>query len=115
MKQPTRRQILSDILDCFQGMYQWVCSPEHYSKYAHKAEALIELLEVVDCGSVGGFDRNNQSVVCNNHCCPKNATGFRLFDRFLMVLNKYSTNLTSVCGHNVEFFFKFFKKLALEK
>lgn len=33
-------------------MQQW----ENAAKYAAKADALIELLEVDDCGSIGGFD-----------------------------------------------------------
>lgn len=30
--------------------------------YLHQAEALIELLEVFDCGSVGGFDEGQQGL-----------------------------------------------------
>ena len=30
--------------------------------YIHRAEALIELLEVHDCGSVGGFDEGNKGL-----------------------------------------------------
>jgi hypothetical protein len=113
-KQPSRKEILTEILEDFQSMYQWVIvDPESYAKYANKAESLIELLEVVDCGSVGGFDTNNPSVIVlgDNYCMPKNPTGFKLFDRFLMILNKYDTKLSKVCDHDVSFFFKFFNEL----
>ena len=121
-KSPSRKEILTEILDCFQGMFQWLTTlPEHYTKYANQAEVLIELLEVVDCGSVGGFDRNNPSVVrpadgsylgSAGSCRPKvDETGFALFDRFLMVLRKYDTKLSPICGHDVYFFVEFFTML----
>lgn len=116
LKQPTRGRILEDISECFQQMYQWVVSqPDEYARYAAKAEALIEILEVVDCGSVGGFDNNNPSVIPAigfGEARPKELeTNFPLFDRYLMVLGKYGDAVLPTCGHSTEFFSKFFRDL----
>lgn len=35
---------------------------ENVLKYAHRAEALIEAVEVFDCGSVGGFDGGHRGT-----------------------------------------------------
>jgi hypothetical protein len=112
-KQPTRREILQDILECFQQIYQWnLWCPSNTLEYYHKAEALIELLEVVDCGSVGGFDYANASAIhTGTRLKPLDATGHELFDRFLMVLGKYPTKLNKVCDHSVEFFAEWLKNV----
>jgi hypothetical protein len=44
-------QYLDDLKDGFR-----MCPGEWVGTYIAKAEALIELLEIHDCGSVGGFD-----------------------------------------------------------
>lgn len=64
----TRRVVLKEIaaelhsLDSFnvtlvseqyQSLHRYQNAVGHY----HRAEALIELLEVLDCGSVGGYDK----------------------------------------------------------
>jgi len=61
-------------------MTQWVTtSPNTYNEYHNKAEVLIELLEIEDCGSTGGFDTDSPlPKICK----------YKLYDRFLAVLNK---------------------------
>ena len=65
-------KILDVIESEIQQMYQWSyqfaekrVKAEYVTNaiaHAHRAEALIELLEVHDCGSVGGFDEGNQGI-----------------------------------------------------
>lgn len=55
---PTREVILNEIFERIQQGFAW----HHYMTYRGienflKATALIELLEVFDCGSTGGFDK----------------------------------------------------------
>lgn len=55
----TRESILGTIEDNLETRDQWKES-ESWSnvlQYHNQAEALIELLEVSDCGSSGGFDK----------------------------------------------------------
>lgn len=49
-----------------------------YVRGLHKAEALIELLEIADCGSVGGFDKGQPR--------PRN-----LLDRYEWLRNKHNS------------------------
>lgn len=61
-----RSRILKAIKNELDRMYQWSdqfakkCVNTEYSsnlvEHMHHAEALIELLEIADCGSFGGFD-----------------------------------------------------------
>ena len=54
-----RDVILERAGDHLQGVVQWSGNPswcENVVEHHHKAEGLIEVLEVLDCGSVGGFD-----------------------------------------------------------
>lgn len=53
-----RITILKNIKESLSAITQWseMQHWENAAKYAAKAEALIELLEVDDCGSIGGFD-----------------------------------------------------------
>lgn len=56
-----RLLILHGIGNSFQGMMQWsklktTSGTQKVSECAAQAEMLIELLETLDCGSVGGFD-----------------------------------------------------------
>lgn len=63
---PNRRVILKRIEKELQMVYQWsdlfekkrVNTDYSYRafEYMYRAEALIELLEIHDCGSTGGFD-----------------------------------------------------------
>jgi hypothetical protein len=57
----TREVILKNIAKYLDSAKQWRNGHQFDNayKYASKAEALIELLEVQDCGSVGGFDPDN--------------------------------------------------------
>ena len=66
MKKPTnhsisRETILDTIAGLLQDVMQWSANPEWASnvvEHYEKATALIELLEVDDCGSIGGHDKN---------------------------------------------------------
>ena len=89
---PVRVKILNEIFSHFQQMTQWdVTSPGYTVEYAAKAEALIELLEVHDCGSVGGFDKKNPRV---------HKSSFKLYDRFLTLVKKYNNekDIKKDCG-----------------
>lgn len=100
-----RLTILQEIFNNFQQMSQWIISmPESYSKSYNQAEQLIELLEVEDCGSIGGFDRENPLV---------KQTGFKLYDRFLTLLNKkkQSSKLEPVCGFTPTILGKYFQTI----
>ena len=50
-----KEQIRSDLrlIEQWKGSYDWA---DNVAKYYHKLEALVELLEIYNCGSVGGFD-----------------------------------------------------------
>jgi hypothetical protein len=100
-----RKIILQEIFEHFQQMTQWATvNPDSYSKYYHKAESLIELLEVQDCGSIGGFDRKNPH---------KKNTGLDLYDRFLTLMNKTKQRpkLESICGFTPLILAEYFKSL----
>lgn len=66
VQQVSRKAILDAIDSEMQRVYDWGSQinekridPDYISRaiqHAYKAEALIELLEVHDCGSTGGFD-----------------------------------------------------------
>jgi hypothetical protein len=91
-----RITILNAIFENFVCAFQWGNdSLETRIKEFHKAECLIELLEVDDCGSIGGYDRDNP---------VKNFTRFTLFDRFLTVVNKYGSlnKIKDYGGKNVQ-------------
>lgn len=65
--EPTRNVILKRIKSCLDAENQWAKSRSYEIalKYNAKAEALIELLEIHDCGSTGGFDRDDPN--CRRH------------------------------------------------
>lgn len=91
-----RIDTLQRTFDCFQQITQWV--PFNLSsayKYASEAEALIELLEVDDCGSVGGFDA--KSPIENNY-------NYKLYNRFIAVLKRHNKfkDIKSICGFTVD-------------
>jgi hypothetical protein len=105
MKTVSRIVILNSIFSQLQSAAQWISSqPNEYSNYLKKAEALIELLEIEDCGSTGGFDKNNK---------VKNVTSFKLFDRFLTVIRKHNKveDIKSICEINVDDLSLFYKKI----
>lgn len=91
-----RIAILQDTFRYFQQITQWI--PFHLdtaSKYMQKAESLIELLEVQDCGSIGGFDKDNPVI---------NTTGFSLYDRYLALVHKYNNeaDIEPVCDFTLD-------------
>lgn len=100
-----RLDILEAIFSNFQQMSQWnILFPDSYAKYYQKAEQLIEMLEVEDCGFVGGFDKKNPLV---------NETGFKLYDRFLTLLSKKkrSSKLEPICGFTPTLLGKYFQTI----
>jgi len=104
-----RVETLQAIFGHFQQMTQWVIiSPSGYAKYYQKAEALIELLEIEDCGSVGGFDNKNKLV---------KETKFDLYDRFLTLLNKTKKRpkLEPICGFTPTILAEYFKALYKQR
>jgi len=93
--------VLQEIFDNFHQMTQWVNHPNNYCKYHYKALSLVEFLEVEDCGSTGGFDREFPL---------KHITKYNLFDRFLVLLRKYNDeeNISPICDFTVEDLKKYF-------
>lgn len=78
-KSPNRVTILKDIFDDLCMIVQWEgmknC-PENVVEYHYRAQAMIELLEVHDCGSTGGYDTNQP-------------TARNIFDRWDWLVKKY--------------------------
>ena len=102
MKPVNRLYVLQTIFEHFQQITQWI--PQHYdsaAEYESKADALIELLEVADCGSVLAFYIKEREV-----------TGHLLYDRFLALLRKYhkDKDIKSVCGFTVKSLGNYFKQ-----
>jgi len=111
-KQPTRLEILQEIFECFQQVTQWmpdVSSDADYSNgvttYLHKAEALIEILEVCDCGSTGGYDMDIH---------PDHRGDMGLYERFLWLIEKYNkrTDIKSSCNFTPDILQKYFIKVG---
>jgi hypothetical protein len=74
-----REVILNRIGDEFGMVIQWARCPGTWSRAAgayEMAKCLIEILEVEDCGQVGGFDKDQPP--------PR-----RLFDRWDWLFRKY--------------------------
>lgn len=98
-----RLTILNAIFSHFQMATQW---PDEIAtaNYFAKAEALVELLEVVDCGSVGGYDKKNPH---------KRVTGCEVYDRFLTLLNKEKdrANIKPQCNATVDTLQTYFTEL----
>ena len=86
---------------------QWFDSDavHYYSEHMRKAESLIEFIEVNDCGSIGGFDRDNEHLIITDN---------PIFDRFLTVLRKYNheNEITSSCEFDVLLLARFYKQLS---
>ena len=97
MNKELRKRLLQEIFGHFQMMTQEVVN----SKYLYKALALIEFLEVEDCGSVGGFDRDNPM---------EHITGFHEYDRFLTLLRKEKIKLDKEIYFTPETLGDYFKK-----
>lgn len=109
-KEPTRLDILQEIFECFQQVTQWMPAintdadfSDGVTKYLFKAEALVEILEVNDCGSIGGFDTEI-------HADHRGAMG--LYERFLFLVEKYNKriDIKSSCNLTPDMLQKFFIK-----
>jgi len=99
MKQ--RIKILNEIFDNFHQIMQWL--PDNIdtaTEYMFKAEALIEMLEADDCGSVGGYDPKSPVI---------DETGFLLYDRFLALVRRHK-NKSSI--KNLDTLSRYFKALS---
>jgi hypothetical protein len=95
MDKNTRQKILNEIMSDLQMATQWVAnSPDRHTHYMSQAEALVELLEVEDCGATGGFDKKN----------PRVPHPHAVFSRFLTVINKHHRprDVKSSCGFDVQ-------------
>jgi hypothetical protein len=106
-REPLRETILQDIFEHFQQITQW--TPNHSDsvfKYASKAESLIEILEGIDCGSYGGYDKSNP--------LPKKCK-YHLYDRFLALLNKYNHKVEPSCGFTIEKMCEYFNNIHNER
>lgn len=106
-----RVTILRAIFEHFQQATQWLNdNPEYVARFPHylsNAEALIELLEVEDCGSCGGFDPNNQM--------ENRAEGsYSVYERFLLLVKKYKNekDIKTEIYFNLDTMGQFWKKLA---
>jgi hypothetical protein len=69
------------------------------------AAALIEVLEVIDCGSVGGYDKR----------APLPAgVSYKLYARFIAVLRKHNKDkdIKGTCGASVRRLAVYFNTLA---
>jgi hypothetical protein len=79
--------------------------PHLANKYIIRAELLIEVLEVIDCGSIGGFDKEAPVI---------KTTKYNLYDRYLAVLHKYNKDedIQPECGWDIKTLTKYFKALA---
>ena len=100
-----RLNILNAIFSKFQSAGQYITTnPSSYAEYISSAAALIQLLEVADCGSTGGFDKNNKR---------KSVTNFKVFDRFLTLVRKYENenDIESICGFTLESLGQFYNQL----
>lgn len=98
--------ILNKIFSELQQITQWLpCAIHSGSKYMHKAESLIELLEEMDCGSHGGFDRNNPII---------RDSGFELYDRFTTLVRKYKNekDIKKCCQFDLNNLKNYFKQLS---
>ena len=82
-------QLAYECLMEYQAVIQWRdISPIHTAEYFSKAEKLLEILEVLVCGSVGGFDDGQYSNESGRFGGGKY---YYQFDRFLWVWNHYTT------------------------
>jgi hypothetical protein len=99
--------ILNNIFGYFQQITQWLPNNmENCAEYQIKAEALIEYLEVLDCGSTGGFDKKSP--------VKWNESRFLLYDRFLALVRLYSNekDIEKVCHFDLETLKQYFIKLS---
>lgn len=101
--------ILQSIFEDFQQVSQWLPHQLYKAvKYTAQAEGLIELMEIEDCGSVGGFDLDNKI---------KHISGYGLYDRFLALLEKYNdvAHIKQCCGFTPFSLGKYFKRVNAQR
>lgn len=79
----TNKTIKDEIKKAIEGMEQWsdMGLPEYIYKYSVRLKTLVELLEVDNCGSVGGYDKGQN--IKGNHYSADN-----LINRAKWVLSK---------------------------
>ena len=79
-----RETILKEIESCLQQVDQWakglIINYRFSWEYSMAAEALIELIEAHDCGSIGGFGEGQPSTI--------NGRKLSLKDRYDWIKNK---------------------------
>jgi hypothetical protein len=63
-----------------QSMTRWTNASMAYHKYVIRAEALLELIEVEDCGAAGGYGNEGTQGIYPNS----------LFHRWLWLMKKYN-------------------------
>lgn len=56
----TNDTIKEELEESLELVEQWKNDPSNYFKYFNKTEMLVELLEVDNCGSIGGFDKGQK-------------------------------------------------------
>ena len=88
-QQIDRINILNTIGEKLQNAIQWkessnrsMESVQRFHQYMIKAETLVELLEVQDCGSIGGFDIGQEDFYAKT-----------LFGRWLWLYEKYDNDV----------------------
>jgi hypothetical protein len=104
-------KILTKALSCFQQMAQWsrLCNFDHAFKYQSQAEALIELVEVHDCGSIGGFSRG-QLPNGNGGSIKYGDMFYSLYARWLFLAEKYGYDTKDTSGDWQKEIKKFFAR-----
>jgi hypothetical protein len=96
-----RITLLQAIAENLQMALQYtISSPSNVSGYSKRAEALIEVIEVDDCGSIGGFDENNPNVKPCSH---------QLINRFATLCKK---NNSEDCMHDVKLLANFYNDIS---
>jgi hypothetical protein len=101
-----RIDLLNEIFLNLQGIANWLPDNiETACRYMHKAEALIEVLEVKDCGFIGGFDEKSPLIKHSD---------FKLYDRFLALVNRYDSKsrIKKHSQFDVDNLCEYFKKLS---
>ena len=86
-----RITLLQKAFECLHHGLQFLHAPGTFEANLHKADSIIEILEVEDCGSIGGYDKENRNVT---------STGHKIYDRFLTVLRKYDNekDIKPICS-----------------
>lgn len=98
-----RITILNKIFHNLLLVKQWnINHPQNSIEYHYKALGLIELLEVDDCGSVGGYDKSNKLLKVSEHS-P--------FNRFYTLVNKHNDfdNISTTNGIGIDELKDYFK------